>query len=120
MKTRVAEIQELAAKELAALAAESDDGQQDESTHRTGGPDQHPSIGQQTSNDKVRLYLHSLSSAPLDPTGDDKSTNEQKEDNAPVKRPLAVKTAKSKTVTAPTPDKHGEVNTKDLLQALLD
>ena len=127
MKTRVAEIQELAAKELAALAAESDDGQQDESTHRTrrrprspGGPDHHPSVGQQTSNDKVRQYLHSLSSAPLDPTGDDKSTDEQKEDNAPVKRPVAAMTAKSKTVISPTPDKHGEVNTKDLLQVLLD
>ena len=77
-------------------------------------------VGQQTSNDKVRQYLHSLSSAPPGSTNDDKPNNARKEDNDSVKRPLAAKTAKSKAVTAPMPDKHGEVNTKDLLQALLD
>ena len=59
-------------------------------------------------------------SAPLGPTNDDKLDNARKEDNAPVKRLLAANTAKSRAVTAPMPDKHGEVNTKDLLQALLD
>ena len=61
MKTRVAEIQELAAKEMAVRAVESDDGQQYESAQRTrrrgrspGGPDQYPFIWQQTSKDKVR------------------------------------------------------------------
>ena len=102
MNARVQEIRDQAAAELAALEADEKNQRSEPSRHskrRTrspGGPDQDPKAGSVTSNDRVRQYLSSL---PKVPVTDKRQRNPTVNEN---------------------PDAQGGVQTKDLLQVLLD
>ena len=102
MNAKVQEIRNQAAAELAAPEAEERKQRSEPSRHskrRTrspGGPDQDPKAGSVTSNDRVWQYLRSLPKVP------------------------AIDNRKKTPTVNATPHGQCGVETKDLLQVLLD